>query len=443
VPQVLPSNFDYKPLSTTGRAALDPGEPGGFASPTGALWLHCGDVSLAQIVQAVGTPCYVYDLDRVRANYRRLAEAVSPLGARLHYSLKANANLALIRALLAEGADLDAVSGGEIYRALRAGAAAADIVFAGVGKTAEELQYALEVGVGCFNVESVGELDRLNALAGQMGKTARVALRINPAIQANTHRFIATGHAAAKFGIAEDDARDLLKHQARYAALAITGIHVHIGSQLGSVQETVEAAEHALRLFDTFPTLRDLNLGGGFPVRYTAEDVFPAVEDFAQGLLRVLDGRRNVRLSFEPGRYIVAEAGALLMAVQYIKMVGDQRIIITDAGMTELIRPMLYGAVHPIYPVRLDDAKNQTAGLSAAQVVGPICESTDVMAHAAMLPTLNPGDLLAVLVAGAYGAVMSSNYNARPRPPEVVVEGRRWSVARRRETWGDLLSLEI
>jgi diaminopimelate decarboxylase len=405
-----------------------------FAYQNGALF--CEGVPLSTVVAQYGTPCYVYSLSTLLGNYRRLRDAFATLQPSLHYSLKANANLALVRALVQAGAGLDAVSGGEVFRALKAGADPAHIVFAGVGKTVAELDYALAQGVGCFNVESVGELERLNDLAVRRGVRARVALRVNPDVQAQTHKNIATGHAAAKFGIAEADARAALSHPERYPALDMSGLHVHIGSQLGAVAETAEAARHALRLIDEYPALTHLNMGGGFPVPYTDADHYPAVEEFAAALEQVLQGR-NLHLSFEPGRYLVANVGALLMNVQYIKQVGDHRIIITDAGMTELIRPMLYGATHPLLP--LEEAGNRFP----AQVVGPICESTDVMAERVDLPELQPGASLAVLMAGAYGAVMGSTYNARPRPPEIVIEGTTVMLARRRETWDDLIALEI
>lgn len=393
-------------------------------------------VALDALIDQVGSPCYIYSLGRIRHNYRRLSQAMTGLNASLHYSLKANANLAIVRALIAEGAGLDAVSGGEIFRALKAGANPAHIVFAGVGKTAAELDYALAQRVGCFNVESVGELERLNGFASARNIRAQVALRINPAVQANTHHNIATGHAAAKFGIAEADARDALAHPERYPALDLSGIHVHIGSQLGSVAETAEAARHALRLIDDFPTITRLNMGGGFPVSYT-DEVYPPVEAFAEALGEVLRGR-TLTLSFEPGRYIVADAGALIMEVQYLKRVDGQRIVITDAGMTELIRPMLYGAIHPIEALTPSDA------LSPAQVVGPICESTDVMSSHCLLPDdLKPGDRLIVRMTGAYGAVMGSTYNARPRPPEIIIDGDSWQIARHRETWEDLIAHEV
>jgi diaminopimelate decarboxylase len=396
--------------------------------------LHCEQVSLDALANAVSTPCYVYSLDRVRANYRRLAAAFAPLNASIHYSLKANANLALVRALLAEGAGLDAVSGGEIYRALSAGADPSRIVFAGVGKTADEMAYALDQRIGCFNVESVQELERLNELAVKRNIRATVALRLNPDIQADTHHYIATGHAAAKFGIGQTDAQAILSGADRYPALAIEGLHVHIGSQLESTVGTSQAIRHAMQLIDEFPHLTRLNVGGGFPVAYNDEP-YPAIEVFAAAIGDALD-RRSLRLSIEPGRYIVADAGLLLVTVQYVKLVDTGRIVVTDGGMTELIRPALYGARHPVWAVK------KGTPVTEAQVVGPICESADVLHPAAPLPDVQPGDRLAVLMAGAYGATMGSNYNGRLRPPEVVVEDYGWRVVRRRETWADLIQLE-
>ncbi|MHB8628512.1 MAG: diaminopimelate decarboxylase [Aggregatilineales bacterium] len=396
--------------------------------------LYCEQVSLEALADTVGTPCYIYSLDRARANYRRLATAFAPLGASIHYSLKANANLALVRALLAEGTGLDAVSGGEIYRALAAGAAPHRIVFAGVGKTADELAYALDQRIGCFNVESAQELERLNALAASRDVRPIVALRLNPDVQADTHRYIATGHAAAKFGIGETEARVILTAPDRYPALTIEGLHVHIGSQLETTAGTGKAIGHAIRLIDEFPYLTRLNVGGGFPVAYN-DETYPPIEAFAAEIAQTVGGRA-LQLSIEPGRYIVADAGALLVTVQYVKHVGTSRIIVTDGGMTELIRPALYGARHPIRAVK------RGTEVTEAQVVGPICESADVLHPAALLPEVQPGDRLAVMMAGAYGATMGSTYNGRPRPPEVVIENYGWRVARRRESWADLIRLE-
>jgi diaminopimelate decarboxylase len=402
--------------------------------------LYGDQLPISEIIRSVGSPAYLYSLTQVRANYRRLASAFKPLHAHLHYSLKANANLAIIKALLSEGAGLDAVSGGEVYKGVAVGANPAAIVFAGVGKTVAELEYALKIGVGCYNAESIGELERLNDLAGRHGVKATVALRLNPDVQANTHKNIATGHATAKFGIAHADALDALGHPDRYPHLNLSGLHLHIGSQLGSVEETVEAARHALTVFAQFPQLSRLNMGGGFPVAYTAEDEYPPIEAFAEALIPLLADRVAAGLHFglEPGRSIVANSGILVMEVQYVKEVNGQRVVITDAGMTELIRPMLYQATHRITPL------TQRPGdpLRTAQVVGPICESTDVMGVTDLPESIRPGDLLAVHTIGAYGATMGSTYNARPRPPEIMIEGDQWWVARRRETWEELISQE-
>lgn len=414
-------------------------DPSPFAYRDGVLC--AGTVSLETIAAAVGTPCYVYDLGRVLANLARLRGAFP--AAEVHYSLKANANLGLIRALIEAGTGLDAVSGGEVFRAVRAGAAPSTIVFAGVGKTVAELDYALSLGVGWINIESGDEYDRLSHLAGVRGIRPRVALRLNPDIHADTHHHIDTGHAAAKFGIGIAEARAILE---RYAAnadaspLVVAGLHVHIGSQIGNPARLAEAAQTALALFDTYPFLDTLNLGGGLPVPYDAP--VPPIEAFAAALAPVLrpaaDGRIP-HLLLEPGRYITADAGALIVEVQAIKQGTHGRsIAVTDGGMTELIRPALYGAKHPVVPVR----EQTSIAPTSFTIAGPVCESADVLREAALMPPLRAGDRLAVLVAGAYAASMGSTYNARPRPPEVLVTGDGWRVARRRETWEDLIALE-
>lgn len=396
--------------------------------------LYADQVDLTEIVAAIGTPCYIYSRDRILENWSRLRMAFPE--AEIHYSLKANANLALVKLLIEAGAGLDAVSGGEIFRALRADASSTQIVFAGVGKTREELAYALEVGVGWLNVESAQELARITEIAQKMEKHPCVALRINPDVVADTHHYIATGHSAAKFGIPLEEARHLLREYASSPHLTIEGLHVHIGSQLGTVDRTVDAIKAVLPLFDAFPQLTHLNLGGGFPVSYMGE-VVPPVEAFATAIKECLNGY-NLNLLLEPGRYIVADAGILLVEVQYTKSSPEGAIVITDGGMTELIRLALYGAVHQV--LRLREAGKQN--LVNSHVVGPVCESADVLRASVMLPQLEPGDLLAVSHVGAYGAVMGSNYNARLRPPEILVEGAAWRVIRRRETWDDLVTLE-
>jgi diaminopimelate decarboxylase len=398
--------------------------------------LYMDGVSLNEVATQVGTPCYVYSRDGALANFRRLEE-VFP-SAEIHYSLKANANLALIGALARAGAGMDAVSGGEIFRAIRAGVEPARIVFAGVGKTVSELTYALDTGIGWFNVESVSELARLAQIARSKGKRPRVALRVNPDVQADTHHYIATGHAGAKFGISLGEAQQLLNKYISSPDIDLSGLHLHIGSQLGTVQRTVEAVQAVLPLVDAYPEqLQTLNLGGGFPVSYAGEPV-PLADSFASALHTCLEGR-SLRLLLEPGRYIVADAGVLLVSIEYVKSAPDGVILVADGGMTELIRPALYGATHNVLPVR--DAG--TAMRATAHIVGPICESADILRAGIALPPLQAGDLLAVLHAGAYGAVMGSTYNARPRPPEILVEGASWRIVRRRETWDDLIGLEM
>jgi diaminopimelate decarboxylase len=292
------------------------------------------------------------------------------------------------------------------------------------------------VGVGWLNVESSQELERIAALAQSKGKRPRVALRINPAVLADTHHYIATGHSAAKFGIPLDEARHLLGRFADSPVLSIAGLHVHIGSQLGSVDRTVEAVQAVLPLIDAYPQLTALNVGGGFPVAYMDEAV-PPVEAFASALDQYLNGR-SLQLLLEPGRYIVADAGILLVEAQYIKDGEEGAIVVTDGGMTELIRPALYGATHAVLPIRAPTDIDRVI----CDVVGPICESADVLRAGVILAPLAPGDLLAISHVGAYGAVMGSTYNARPRPPEILVEGASWRIVRRRETWDDLIALE-
>jgi diaminopimelate decarboxylase len=401
-----------------------------FTYRDGNLW--CDGVSLDQIADATGTPVYVYSAARILANVRRLQEAF--VGASIHYSLKANANLALIRLLRDQGLGMDAVSAGEIFRACKAGVEPQHIVFAGVGKTRAEITYALEMGVGWFNVESLDELRQLDTLAGENNRTPSVALRLNPGIEAKTHRHISTGHYGAKFGIPLDIAGEILAHCDQYPHLHITGLHLHIGSQLGDIKETILAVMSARELAESYPEIHTLNIGGGFPVRYIESDPYHGPRSFAVALEPLLKG---FDVKIEPGRFIVADAGIMLLSVLYIKEQGGHRFVITDGSMTDLIRPALYEAVHSIIPLRDYSEMPQSA-----IVVGPVCESTDVLNRNAMLPALTAGDRLAVMVTGAYGMVMASNYNMRTRAPEVLVESDTWRIIRRRETWDDLLRQE-
>ena len=397
--------------------------------------LFCDALPLADIVSRTGTPVYIYSLPRVLSNLERIRKAFAWADARIHYSVKANASLTLLGCLVRAGAGIDAVSLGEMQRAIVAGAQPADIVFAGVGKSPEELSWAARHGVGWINVENLAELE---SLSRQTGSTPiRIALRLNPHVTASTHKHMATGHGAAKFGLTEPVIRDILARQESFPNLRFAGLHLHIGSQLGDVRATIEAIQLALALMEPYPNLRTLNIGGGLPVAYTPEDELPDIMEFAQSLRPLLSDRP---LLLEPGRAIVADAGVLVSRVLYNKEQAGQRFVVTDAAMNDFIRPALYQARHGIVPLVEHDAGCSTP----AQVVGPVCESADQLGRDVPLPPLRPGDLLAVLDTGAYGMVMASNYNQRPRPPEVVVmpDGHTWHVTRERETQDDLLRSE-
>lgn len=398
--------------------------------------LYCDSVPVCEIVAQTGTPVYVYSLPRALANFRRIRDAFPQ--AHIHYSAKANANLALLETLVRAGAGIDAVSGGEIYRARLASAAPEQIVFAGVGKTGQELYYAVEEDIGWFNVENVHEAHKLNTIAAESGKTVRVALRFNPDISANTHPNIATGHGGAKFGLTADVIRDLLAQADQTPNIAYAGIHIHIGSQLHDTAATLQAVRAALDLIAPYPQIRTINIGGGLPVAYADDDPLPSIEEFAAALLPLLDG---YELILEPGRSIIADAGILVTRVLYLKHQGGQHFVVTDAGMTDLIRPALYDAHHAVVPVN----SGATDERQTVQIVGPVCETTDTLAHDVALPPVARGDCLAILTAGAYGMVMASNYNARPRPAEVAIaeDGKSWFLARRRETWHDLVIHEL
>lgn len=399
--------------------------------------LQIDAVPVDTLIKAAGTPLYAYSLKRALANLERIRSAFARLKPHIHYSAKANANLALMQALVAAGAGMDTVSAGEIHLALAAGADPQAIVFAGVGKTGDEIRYALEQGVSWFNVENVDELRIINDLAASLGRDGvRVALRLNPDVTANTHPYIATGHGAAKFGLPAEVIRYVLLHRREYPHLTFTGLHLHIGSNLRDTKATVKAVSIARELLQPHADLRTLNIGGGFPVAYLSEDV-PTPEAFAAALEPILKG---YTVLLEPGRSIVADAGVLLTRVLYVKRQAGETILIVDASMTELLRPALYQAVHRMVPVMQADWYREPT-----QVVGPVCETSDVLGRNVPLPPLQPGDALAILTAGAYGMAMASTYNARPRPAEVIVnaEGDSYFIARQRETFEDLLRHQV
>ncbi|MGH8378229.1 MAG: diaminopimelate decarboxylase [Gammaproteobacteria bacterium] len=401
--------------------------------------LHAEDVSLPELAARHGTPLYVYSRCTLTDSYARFAAPLTGSAHRVCYAVKANGNLALLQVLAKLGAGFDIVSVGELERVLRAGGRPHDIVFSGVGKREDELQRALDIGIGCFNVESEAELLRLSALANAQGKTAAIALRINPHVDTETHPHIATGHGGAKFGIDINQAETLALKTAVMPGLRLEGLACHIGSQLIDTTVLRAAAHRIAELADKLKArgiaLNHLDFGGGFPVRYCDEilpDMTALILEF-----RALAEARGLSLRIEPGRAIVAQAGILLTRVEYLKTTDQGRFVIVDAGMTELIRPPLYDAWHEIRAVTL--RPDMPAEL--CDVVGPVCESADFFGRARKL-AVKPGDLLAVMDTGAYGIVMSSNYNARPRAAEVLVDGEHVTLIRRRETLDDLMAHE-
>jgi diaminopimelate decarboxylase len=399
--------------------------------------LHCEGVSLRRIAEAAGTPCYVYSATAVIERYAEFDRALGAYPHRICYSLKANANLHLLRLLARKGAGFDIVSGGELFRALAAGARADRIVFSGVGKTAEELEYALRAGVLLFNCESEAELRLLGEIAVRMKKPARAGLRVNPQVNARTHPYIATGLREHKFGIPMREAEKLYLRAQSWPGIRLEGLSCHIGSQITSLDPFEQAIRRVVQLAERLRekgcVVRHLDAGGGVAVPYRRGDSFPTIAAYANRVIACLRGR-GLQLLIEPGRALVAQAGVLLTRVVYTKNMNRKRFIIVDAAMNDLIRPSLYGAHHEIQAVLRSRRKS-----ALADVVGPICETGDFFARSRSLPEVEPGNLLAILTAGAYGFVLSSNYNARPRPAEVVVEGNRFRVARRRESYRDLL----
>ncbi len=410
----------------------------GFHRRQGAL--VCEDVPLTDIAAAEGTPLYVYSAATIAERYRAIDVAFRSYPHALHYALKANSTLAVTRLLRSLGAGADANSGGEIDVALRAGFIPEQIVFTGVGKTPAELAQAIDLGVQTINAESEGELERIDALARERGSRARVALRVNPDIDARSHPHISTGLKTNKFGIALDAVKELGHRFSKAAGIEIVGLHIHVGSQITNLDPLRNAAQAIVALAremrDDGVAIDHLDLGGGLGVSYDGSAV-PSAEDYAAALIPIVK-ESGLAIVLEPGRNIVAPAGALVARVVDVKNRPDGKVfVILDAGMTELIRPMLYGAFHRI------EAVEPLAGPEiSADVVGPLCETSDTLGKERQLPRPQPGDLFAVLDVGAYGAVMASNYNRRTMPAEVLVDGAKWSVIRRRQTIDDLLALE-
>lgn len=401
--------------------------------------MYCEDVPLREIVDAVGTPAYVYSLAQLRDAFRSFDQAFAAIRHLVCFSVKANSNLAVLRAFVNEGSGFDIVSGGELFRVLKAGADPAKVVFSGVGKTREEMEYALRSGILMFNVESEQEMEALNEVAGSIGVTAPVSFRINPDVDPQTHPYISTGMKKSKFGIAIDPAAEAYRRAIALPNLEVVGVDCHIGSQLTSTSPFADAAERVRAFIEVLQgegaDIRYVDLGGGLGIRYDDEEP-PDPADYAKALMEGVRGL-DVTLVLEPGRSMVGNAGILLTRVLYLKRTEAKNFVVVDGAMNDLIRPSLYGAFQGLRPVDRREAEPMTA-----DVVGPICESGDFLAQDRDIQPPEPGDLMAVMSAGAYGFTMASNYNTRPRAAEVLVDGKEFAVVRERETLEGLVAGE-
>ncbi len=408
----------------------------GFVMRHGVL--HAENVSLAAIAERFGTPCYVYSRAALSGAFEAYRAALAGREATICYAVKANSNLAILNVFARLGAGFDIVSGGELARVLAAGGDAGKVVFSGVGKSRAEMRAALEAGIYCFNIESASELERLDEVAGSLGKRAPIAFRVNPNVDPKTHPYISTGLKTSKFGVPYDEALPLYRQARALPHLDIRGIACHIGSQLLDPAPAAEAAEKVLALVDALAAegiaLAHIDVGGGMGIRYRDEQVL-ATADYLAPLLKVLAGRPE-RLLLEPGRSLVGNAGLLLTRVEFLKHGEEKNFAVVDAAMNDLARPALYDAWHDILPVT-----PRSGAAATYEIVGPVCESGDFLGSGREL-ALAEGDLLAVMSAGAYGMAMSSNYNTRPRAAEVMVDGADSHLIRRREELEQLFALE-
>lgn len=401
--------------------------------------LYCEETPVLDVARKYGTPLYIYSEHTAVDHLRKLQSAFKTLRPLICFSMKANSNLALCRALVKAGAGVDIVSMGELYKAQLCGAASNKIVFASVGKTAHEIEAAVKAGIRSFDVESIPELELIDQICRKMGRKQMVSIRLNPNVKADTHHFITTGTAQNKFGIDEASAYRIFAEADRYKGVELAGLHVHIGSQITEPKPFVAALKKALAFIDRVNArktgIRWLNIGGGLGIIYRNEQPQTA-QQFARAILPLLKGRK-LNLILEPGRFIVGNSGILVTQVLYVKQTPVKQFAIVDAGMNDLIRPNLYGAYHEILPVA--PRPGQTALSKRYDIVGPVCESGDCFAKNRPLSPVGPGDYLAIMSAGAYGFAMSSNYNARPRAAEVLVLGKKARLVRARETLKDLV----
>lgn len=401
--------------------------------------LYCEEVRVADVAKTVGTPFYLYSYKTLIDHFTKIQIAFAPVNPIICFAMKANDSLSVIKALVDQGAGLDIVSLGELKKAKMVKANPQKIVFASVGKTREEIEEALNTGILFFNVESLPELERINQIAKAMGKAANIALRINPDVAAATHEFISTGTLKKKFGIDLKTTRQIFKSRKKYPHVHINGVHIHIGSQITSSKPFIGAVKKTVEFINELRAegiaIEYLDIGGGLGIIYKDENPQTA-QQYADAILPILKGT-GLRIIMEPGRFIVGNAGIFVTKVLYLKDNGFKKFLVVDGGMNDLIRPSLYDAYHEIVPVVATKAKK-----IKVDVVGPICESGDFFAHDRMIPKVSENDLLAIMSAGAYGYVMSSNYNVRGRVPEVMVKGSEFEVVTKREVFEDLVSGE-
>ena len=421
-----------------------------FSYKNGELFAE--NVSVLKIAQAVGTPVYIYSKATLLDHYNKVKQAFSELDTLVCYSIKASANIHILKMLAEAGSGFDIVSGGELFRAKQAGADASKIVFAGVGKTDQEIVEALEAGIGYFNIESEAELENLIELSRKLGKNPKAALRVNPDVDPRTHTYTTTGKKESKFGVDIERARQVFNQYGRNGVVRLDGIHIHLGSAGKSVQPYAEALQKTLTLIDDLRsdgfTIEALDMGGGYGADYETSTA-PLAADYARAIIPLLRDK-GLKLILEPGASIAANAAILLTRVLYLKKGGKKRFVIVDAGMNDLIRPPLYDAFHFIWPAKVTPSLVpprkfrylNMEGTEQVDVVGPICEGADFFAKERPLPPVKRGDLITIFTAGAYGYTMSSNYNARPLLPEVLVDGDNFTVIRRRQTYDDLIAHE-
>lgn len=417
--------------------------------------LSCEGVSMRDIAKSAGTPCYVYSSETFHQHFKRLRDAFAPINPLICFSVKCCSNIAILRLLTEMGAGMDVVSGGELFRAMKAGGDPKNFVYAGVGKSDGEIRYALNQRIGLFNIESEMEFENLARIAQETGIRTGAALRVNPDVDPKTHRYTSTGKRESKFGVDLERAAAFFRSYGRDPFVSLRGIHLHIGSPVYTTAPYLESVTKALALMDELSgqgfQIDTLDLGGGFGADYES-DQSPLADEYANAIVPLLSKRvaNGLQIILEPGRTIAANAGVLLTKVEYVKKSGDRNFAICDAGMHTLLRPSHYGAFHFVWPtdVPTDLVPPRRArelvlpGLERTEVVGPLCETGDFLAEDRMLPPLHRGDLLAVYTAGAYGMTMASRYNSHPLPVEVLVNGKQFRVIRERETYDDLIHHE-